>query len=152
VASFIDKVVNGQILVDVYLSMPVRPTHPDDQTDWIRRKALVDTGASVSGVSEPLTIELMVSGRKRGQIAPFRSQVIHTPSGTSGVPSYSADVALGIERQSTFQQTYRRETYWIIHTLEVTVIRASNFDVLLGMDFLQHCHLSLYGDYFILSN
>ncbi len=53
---------------------------------------------------------------------------------------------------STYQQTNRSEAHWIFHTLEVTVIHASNFDVILGMDFLQHCHLSLFGDYFILSN
>jgi len=66
VASFIDKVVNGQIIVDVYLSMPVTPPQPDEQPDWIRRKAFVDTGANVSGVSESSSIELMGSARRRG--------------------------------------------------------------------------------------
>ena len=154
-ATFYNRIAIRQIIVSVWLSMPVVQESPDSKPDWIHLRGLVDTGATVSGVSEPSTLRLLDSAKNRGTLPPITSRNVTTPSGVQSVLAYNVDVGLGIPSVTTYKQISRSQTNWIYHTLEVTVIHTepnSTFDVLLGMDFLQYCHLSMYRDVFILSN
>ena len=151
-ASLLGQIVNGQVIVKVWLSVPVVQTGQDNI--WLPSRALIDTGATISGVSDVATSALLYSVTSRGLVIPFTHGNLATATKSAEkVLMYEVDMALGIERESTFQKIKRKETNWIYHTLKVSVVQPGlNHDMLLGMDFLQYCHLSMNKELFILSN
>ena len=154
-ASLIGGVENKQIIIQIWLSIPVVGSGLNNV--WLPSRALIDTGANMSGVSSSATTSLMYSVTSRGLAIPFTRGNVATPNQPEDKPDevlmYDVDVALGIYAQTTFRRVSRTDTNWIYHTLKVSIIQPrNNFDMLLGMDFLQHCHLSVAQNTFILSN
>lgn len=71
-ASFVRQIEDRQVLVDLWFSMPVVSNHANYDPIWCESKGLVDTGANVSGVSIPATLNTIDSVNERGTISPFR--------------------------------------------------------------------------------
>lgn len=152
-ASLIGDITNRQIIVEVWLSIPIFPAEGAPDNEWIPIKALIDTGATASAVSSKATLTLLDTIAERRPATSFTFKNIVTASDTVRVPQYDVNIALGILQDSTYRKNTRNETNWIFHTLDVTVFPGNeNFDMLIGMDFLQHCHLSMSKGIFILSN
>lgn len=102
--------------------------------------ALLDTGATISGISERVVGELELAQTEQWE-------TIVGVHGQEDVPLYEIDMMLPI---SDRQQTFSRG----IQNMKVIPLSVAtgNFDVLLGMDLLHGFHLTLHGDLFILSN
>lgn len=153
-ASLIQAVENSQMIVQVRLAIPV----PEGVNSvWLPARALIDTGANISGVSNEATTRLSETTTRRGLPFTFTHGQVITPNQPEDNPEeilmFDVDVAFGIEVESTIKNISRKNTNWIYHTLRVFVIQhRSEYDMLLGMDFLQHCHLSLGKGVYILSN
>lgn len=143
-----------QIIVSVWLSIPV--IQPFNNV-WIPSRALIDTGANISGVSTTATDALLYTATSRGLTISYTSGYVSTPNQEEQDPKevsmYDVDVALGIEAETSFQKISSQTTNWIYQSLKVSMIQPrQNYDMLLGMDFLQHCHLSMSKNTLILSN
>ena len=151
-ASQVGSVTHNQIIVQVWLSASVTELNYDNV--WLPYQALIDTGATGSCISYSATRDLLNSAQNRGVSIPFTAGNISTATQVSEkVPMCDVDIALGIEGESTWKKVKRMGTTWIFHTLQVSVIPSGeNYNVLLGMDFLQHCHLSVSKHCYILSN
>ena len=142
--SFRGKIVNHQILLTVHVSKPGEID--ENGTDGVSSvTALLDTGATMSGVSKGLIEHLELIGTGEWES-------IAGVHGLENVPLYEVDLVLPISEilPDNEQTTFARG----VGKLKVMPlsIGASNFEVLLGMDFLESFHLTIYRDMFILSN
>lgn len=155
-ASLIGKIHNRKIIVKAWISIPTLPDF--NNKDWRSFNALVDTGATNSSVSINVLKDVASAAcenRKQNSIS-----VPYTPRSISSATQeefktiiVDLNIALGILQQTTFRKTLATTTNWIYHTYPMPVIQAGDeFDLILGMDVLQHCHLSICKDTFILSN
>lgn len=101
--------------------------------------ALLDTGAQRTMVSPKVVSD--------GALVSIGSAGIMPASGTPiQTPKYRVSLGIAIARGGQFLVSGT--------DLEVAELQfqPSNFDVLLGMDFLEDFHLTMYGGSFILSN
>lgn len=141
-ASFRGAVIDRAIKVIVFLSNPRNTT----AGRWVEFRAVVDTGATVSGITHNVASRL--------NLTPGRDREVETAGPPILTPEYLVRIALVIGRRPEFQNQ-PAETNWLTRTIssiQIHTDRRNSRDMLLGMDFLQHCHLSVFGDTFILSN
>ena len=110
-------------------------------------RALLDTGATVSAVSQNAVDAL--------RLTTAGWQTVTGVHGTSDLPTYAISLGVTITERvagphGEFDHTFSRGR----DLMEVTLMTSqpSTFDVLLGMDLLEAFHLTLYSDLFILSN
>ena len=138
-------IVDRQALLTVRVSKP--QLQPDQEAQGEAFRALLDTGATVSAVSQTVVDTL--------HLTPAGWQAVTGVHGTSDLPTYA--ICLGVpitERVDSphgeFDHTFSRGR----DLMEVTLMTSqpSTFDVLLGMDLLEGFHLTIYPDLFILSN
>lgn len=127
--------------------MLARPReHTDDDFRWYPFRAKIDTGASISGISSNVANDLRLTSV--GNIP------VRTAGGLIFAPTFRVCVALRINRH-TNSTPQNADVNWLTRVVTASLIHAdqnSSRDMLLGMDFLQHCHLSMYKDSFFLSN
>lgn len=129
-----------QILLTAWVSNP----SPDAN---IRRpyRALLDTGATISAISQKALIELELS-----QDGWMPIDGVHL---TEDLPTCSVGIHVPITELSQGQQQPITTTRGF-NRMKVTIMghQSSRFDVLLGMDLLMDFHLTIYKDHFIISN
>ena len=107
----------------------------------VRANALIDTGATISGVT-PSLVDRLGLGNPKDQV---HVQGVH---GTNTADVYDVSIYLAISRAqspSTFFLSGR-------DSIDVAVIDESDVDVLIGMDFLDGFHLAMFRDNFTLSH
>lgn len=138
--SFMGRIEGGRIVLNVVVGPPgmVDPTE-----DFGGFKALLDTGATKSGISVRLIEQLGL--KNNGEWVDMVG--VHGPA---SVPLYNVSLAIPISENPN--QTHFKGD----HSLEVAELALdtdkAGFDVLLGMDFLASFHLTIYGQIFILSS
>lgn len=134
--SFIGRIDGGQILLNVIVGPSGTP--PGDAVI-----ALVDTGATLSGVTPGLVERLGLENT--GEWISLGG--VH---GSQDVATYEVAVGLPIS-DSPGQPAFIRGDI-SLKVAELALPESSRFEVILGMDFLQPFHLTVYRDLFILSN
>lgn len=141
--TFRGQIVDRQILLTVHVSVPGNPDDPASKKVEAPR-ALLDTGATISGISERLIKLLELPEAQQWE-------TVGGVHGTEDVPLYEIDLHLPIsEASGEGMQTYSRGRL-DLQVIPINV-QSPTFDVLLGMDFLEDFHLTIHGDIFILSN
>ena len=127
------KIVGREILIKALVG-------PGGGIPLVRANALIDTGATISGITRSLVNRLGLENPK-GQV---HVQGVH---GTYTADVFDVSIYLTISRaqsQSTFFLSGR-------DSIEVAVIDESDIDVLIGMDFLDGFHLAMFRDNYTLS-
>lgn len=131
--TFSGQVSNGRILLHVHVGPPGEPPN----TSF---RALLDTGATISGITLRVVEHLDLTSGEWLNVGG-----IH---GSKDAPTYKVALVLPItEPAGTFGRGDMS-----LEVAELDIPPDAGFDVLLGMDFLQQFHLTLYGNTFILSN
>lgn len=104
-------------------------------------RALLDTGAQRTMISPKVVSEASLQAIGYSHVIPVSGEPIRTPK-------YRIDLSLPIPQGNTTLLSG-------LSGMELEVARLpfqpANFDILLGMDFLIHCHFTMYGGSFILS-
>lgn len=141
-ASIQGQITNGQIVIELWLSVT------DGSSEGRFFTALVDTGATISGVSP-----IVVSALGLRPIAEQTASVL-TPAVRTDVPLFEVFMSLPITRVIDSEEMGNfRDIHSLFNVVRITLIHQSlGMEVLLGMDFLKYCHLTTFGDTFILSN
>lgn len=138
--TFHGQILNSQIILNVGVQDDAGKNEP------LGYRALIDTGAQSSAISTKVVSEL--------GLEPIGWREIFGVHGPKETSEYVVKLALTITEiigeRAPAQQTFTR----LKDRSRVTElnIESHNFDVLLGMDFLVHFHITIYGDHFILSN
>ena len=135
--TFMGHVAGRRILLQVYVGPAGEVPLPTDPVT-----ALVDTGATISGITPRLVKRLGL--KSRGEWMKLGG--VH---GSEDVPSYKVALILPISENQ--KETYGKGNI-SLDVAEFALPDSIGFDVLLGMDFLHPFHLTLYKDNFILSN
>ena len=101
--------------------------------------ALLDTGSQVTLISPRVVNQMGLKAIGHTSLTPASGELIITPK-------YRATLAVPVGSGSTVFPSGRE--------LEVSELpfQPDNFDILLGMDFLEVFHFTMYGRTFILSN
>ena len=133
--TFAGKVSGRQIILNVAVCPPDRNHEPSDLVS-----ALLDTGATKSGITPGLVKRLGLEANEWGRLTG-----IHGPQ---DVLLYRVAMVLPISDGGTTYLRGQRS----LEVAEITLPESSNFEVILGMDFLHPFHLTLFQDSFILSN
>lgn len=138
-------IVDRQALLAVRVSKP--QLQPDQEAQGEAFRALLDTGATVSAVSQNVVDTL--------HLTPAGWQTVTGVHGTSDLPTYAISLGVPITERvvgphGEFDHTFSRGRD--LMTVTPMTSRPSTFDVLLGMDLLEGFHLTIYSDLFILSN
>ena len=126
--------------------------------DALPRRALIDTGASRTCVSQECADEL--------SLIPIGQVLISTASGLCQVPRYETDLAIPVAitqvrsigedgGEEAFERTVTGEHHWVhirrsVNSIPATGVERS-FDVVLGMDILSQMHLTIYGRQIVIS-
>ena len=135
--SFMGQVTGRQILLNVAVAPPGGAPTPNQMVT-----ALLDTGATISGLTPQLVERLGLEGT--GEWVN-----VWGAHGVQETPTYRVSMVLPISASST--EAYVRGQHSMLVS-ELSMGPGQNFEVLLGMDFLEPFHLTLYGQSFILSN
>ena len=134
--SFAGQINGGQILLNVVVGPPgERPSSPV--------VALVDTGANISGVTPGLVERLALENT--GEWISLGG--VH---GSQDVATYQVALGLPIADGPGEPAFIRGDVSLAVAELELP--ESSQFEVVLGMDFLKPFHLTVYRELFILSN
>lgn len=136
--SFMSNISGRQILLNVLVGPPGTP---GDDTEAV--VALVDTGATISGVVPQLVERLGLENT--GEWI-----TLGGAHGTKDVATYEISLGLPISDHPGAPAFIRGDTS--IRVAELDLSGSSGFEVVLGMDFLQPFHLTVHRDTFILSN
>lgn len=136
--SFMDSISGRQILLNVIVGPPGTPA---DGTEAV--KALVDTGATISGVVPGLVERLGLENT--GEWI-----TLGGAHGPKDVATYEISLGLPIADHPGAPAFIRGAT--AIRVAELELSDSAGFEVVLGMDFLQPFHLTIHRDTFILSN
>lgn len=147
--SFSGNVVDNRITLNVFVGPPHPPPTSEPESESAGNghappanrtyRAILDTGAVVSGISSKVVEEL---GLQTGEWTIVRS--VNSPS---TAPLYKVSLAIPIAEgpHAAFAKG--------VPEIEVAELSLDpDIDVLLGMDFLQGFHLTLFRNLFILSN
>ena len=138
---FEGEIVNGQPIIAVAITLPDAREIKKNE-DMFR--ALVDTGSNATLISEKIVHKLNLTSIEKGDIvgvtgkkaAPIHLVALHIPI---------------IELHPTKTQVFAEEHWKHIVPIEVTEFPGfKNFDVLLGMDILIHCHFTMFNGKFTL--
>ncbi|MDD9852685.1 MAG: retropepsin-like aspartic protease [Deltaproteobacteria bacterium] len=137
---FEGEIVNGQPIIAVAITLPDAREIKKNE-DMFR--ALVDTGSNATLISEGIVRKLNLTSIEKGDIVGVTGK-------KSAVPIHRVDLHIPItELRPTKTQVFAQEHWKHIVSIEVTEFPGSkNFDVLLGMDILIHCHLTMFNGKF----
>lgn len=143
--SFLGRIKDRQIILWVHVA---KPNLDSDSigSEAIAFEALVDTGATISGMS-PKVIESL-------GLKPDGWQSVTGVHGTADTPTYAVSIAVPISEEVSGPDGGATKTFSRGANLEVALLQPqpNTFDVLLGMDLLENFHLTIHKDLFILSN
>ena len=128
------EIVEDQIIVVATITVP--PVNPKTEPF----KALVDTGAQVTMISQKVVDAIQADPVGQGSILPASGEPVETPQYRLGI-----HIAVGIGLSQTFSAGKELDVYLLPFS-------PPNYDVLLGMDILAGFHATMYGGHFILSN
>lgn len=134
--SFIGRINGGRILLNVFVGPAGTPP-----TSGV--VALVDTGATISGVTPGLV-------ERRGLANTGEWMRLGGVHGSQDVAAY--EVALGLPISDHPGEPAFIRGHTSVKVAELALPEPSGFEVLLGMDFLNPFHLTVYREVFILSN
>ena len=135
--SFLGRITERRILLKVFVGPAGEIPPPGDSVT-----ALVDTGATISGITPRLVERLGLENSGEW----MRLGGVH---GSEDVPAYKVALILPISEKPT--EAYGKGDT-SLQVAELALTESIGFDVLLGMDFLKPFHLTVYRDIFILSN
>lgn len=141
--SFAGRIEGGQVLLNVLVSAPNAGDDDDSGTNgYTAYRALLDTGATISGISEKIAAEL--------KLIPDGWRPTAGIHGVKDTPTCSVAMHIAISEKNSEGQTIHMRSY---EKMSVTLLafQPKNFDVLLGMDILQSCHFSMSNGMFMLS-
>ena len=155
---------NNQFIIAVKVIPPCEPEEYQDGTAQQLiiaappRRALIDTGASNTCISQECADEL--------DLVPIAQALITTASGICEVNRYEIDFAIPVatteampveteDGERTFQVVVTGEDHWahIRHKINsVPPIEGDRgFDFILGMDILSKMHITMFGNRIIMS-
>jgi predicted aspartyl protease len=142
-ATFVGTIQNGQPLLKAVAT--ILPN--DQQAKSGGFVALIDTGSQGTLVSPEVVTKL--------NPIPIGISGFTVANGQSvDANKYRIGIAIPIERITQSSNIINRDI--VISGLNLDVLelpyRPPNYDILLGMDFLQGFHITLFGNQFILSN
>lgn len=126
--------------MDVHVS---KPQLEQEKNDVAMFRALVDTGATITSISQKVvdTLSLIPDGWK----------YVTGVHGSSQNPTYTVALSVPISElvDGGDELTFSRG-----RNLDAALLafQPSEFDVLLGMDLLEGFHLTIFREHFILSN
>ena len=128
--------------------MPGQSGTDDAAAPEHRCRALLDTGAQTTGISQKVVDAL-------GLVSDGWATVAGAHGEPKETPTFTVDIHLPISEMvdspdGAMQNTFSRG----IGSMEVTLLGLNNagFDVLLGMDFLSSFHITVFNGTFIISN
>ena len=127
---------DGQIIVDAVLRVPANGPRPGAGSAPVTlRRALMDTGAQRTGISPGVISDL-------GLLQIDTGRMLTATGGIEHVPIYVAQIAVSAAPEGTGSDGAYPVYY---RTLPVSGLpfQPWNFDVLLGMDVLSACHITL---------
>jgi len=138
---FEGEIVEGQPIINVAITLPNAI-----ESDWDENvfRALVDTGATITAISSEVA-------RKLNLVSIGREE-IQGVTGVETVPVHRIALHIPItELHPTKTQVFAHE-YWkhISPISAMEILGSENFDVLLGMDILSHCHFTVFNGKFTL--
>ena len=139
---------DGTIILFVGVAVP-NTDSPDVQPDLHRFRALVDTGATTTAVTQKVVDAVGAVAFAKGRVIVANGEIVL-------VDRYRMMVAIPITTiQKIDDKNIDKETYFSGGELAVLHLdneESSGYDVLLGMDLLNKFHITMYGGHFILSN
>ena len=140
--SFRDEIVDGQIILTAVVSLVQRRRieeriNPDTVVPY---KALLDTGAQSTMISQKVVDQTGLVAVGIVEISGVSGEVLEAEK-------FRAGIGIPIPAGET-------ATFMAGRELEVSLLpfQPENFDILLGMDFLEVFHLTMHKGLFILSN
>lgn len=138
---FEGEIVEGQPIISVAITLP-----NETGSDWGENmfRALVDTGATITAISSKVARKLNLVSIGRGELQGV--------TGAGTVPVHRIALHIPItELHPTKTQVFAHE-YWkhMAPISAVEILGSENFDVLLGMDILSHCHFTVFNGKFTL--
>lgn len=146
--TFRGRIDQKRVILDVLVGLPGK--EDPGEAGMQPFKALLDTGATLCGISRRLIEQLGLSTDEWTDLTGF--------GGTAETPIYKVSLVIPIPTgpaEDGVQSLYATGN----HSLEVAElgieddhIEKVGFDVILGMDLLRGLHLTMHGDLFILSN
>ncbi len=134
-------IINGQCLLDVHVALPTETFNLSDKTKF---KAVIDTGARQTGISQKLVDALSVPIAGHSAITAIYD--------TYDAPYYHVHVILTILRDQNNgeKQDLMLKTFQSLPVFGFSQAH-KEFDVLLGMDVLAECDFSMHhNEFFIL--
>jgi len=138
---FEGEIVEGQPIINVAITPP-NATESDLGESMFR--ALVDTGATITAISGEVVRKL--------NLVSIGREDLHGVTGVKTVPVHRIALHIPItELHSTKTQVFAHE-YWkhMTPVSAMEILGSENFDVLLGMDILTHCHFTMFNGKFTL--
>ena len=143
-ATFCGTLDNRQILLTVWVSDSDRTK---DRT-FHSYRALLDTGAQMTMISQKIVLEVGLHSIGDVEIIPVSGDPIKTER-------YMVRLDIPITQDVKFPDG-NIGSQNVMHGDDIDVGGLSyqpvNYDVLVGMDFIRHFHITMYGENFILSN
>lgn len=137
--SFVGSIDEGRMLVDVWVSVPGQDADEDASlVNQFQCRALLDTGATISGISRRIVDEM--------NLTPDGWLPITGAHGRQDTPTCSVGMVIPVSDQSTVSTRGFQK-------MQVMVLdfQPEGFDAINGMDLLHACHLSMSNGVFILS-
>lgn len=143
--SFAGKLDRGRMLINVLVSPPATAEQAKAKAppeDVVSFRALLDTGATISGISEKVVSAM--------DLVPDGWRPVTGVHGTQDTPTCCIAMHIPISEVDPDGETIHMRGF---AKMNVTVLefQPDDFDVLIGMDLLQACHLSMSSGMFFLS-
>lgn len=137
--SFVGSIDEGRMLVDIWVSVPGQ--NGDENAPPVNQfqyRALLDTGATISGISKKVVSEM--------NLIPDGWLPITGAHGKQDTPTCSVGMVIPVSEQATVSMRG-------FEKMKVMVMdfQPEGFDVIIGMDLLHACHLSMSNGVFMLS-
>lgn len=140
--TFVGNIKDHQIILVGAVSQP----HPTSSTP-IPFDALLDTGAQATLITEKVVKDVGLVSIGTGRIIPVSGKVIETNK-----YRIRLDIPIGDE---IVLPSGQRRMEPVLRGMELDVsqlpYQPQNHDILLGMDFINACHLTVHGGNYILS-
>lgn len=144
-ATFAGAITNNQIILTTWLSIPGQAVNQNNPNAY---RALVDTGAQVTAVSQKVVTAMGLISTGNMPITPVTGQPVSLSKFRVRI-DIPITSAMSLPGGGTVSHN-------VLSGKDIDVgllpYQPPNHDVLLGMDFLFGFHLTIYGNNFILSN
>ncbi len=143
--TFRGPIIGRQILLWVHISK--QPEEHGQESPPLAFQALLDTGATITSISQKVIDELALAAHSWRPIAGVHG-IVDTYTYMVNLAVPIAGPASSSDDQAT-QTVFLRGAHLEVASL---TIQPKHFDILLGMDLLKDFHLTVFQDHFILSN